>query len=35
VEIDAALVRRLLAVQHADLAGRPLSLVASGWDNAI
>ena len=35
VDIDDALVRALLAEQHADLAGLPLRLVASGWDNAI
>jgi aminoglycoside phosphotransferase (APT) family kinase protein len=35
VEIDADLVRSLLAEQHPDLADRRLSLVASGWDNVI
>jgi aminoglycoside phosphotransferase (APT) family kinase protein len=33
VEIDAALVRGLLADQHPDLAERALSEVAFGWDN--
>jgi aminoglycoside phosphotransferase (APT) family kinase protein len=35
VDIDSALVRELLAEQHADLAALPLRLVANGWDNAI
>lgn len=35
IEIDAELARRLLAAQHPDLAHLPVSLVASGWDNAI
>ena len=35
IDIDAGLVRRLLADQHPDLAGLPLSPVANGWDNAI
>lgn len=35
VEIGEGLVRRLLAEQHPDLAGEPITLVASGWDNAI
>ncbi|GAA1637288.1 aminoglycoside phosphotransferase family protein [Georgenia ruanii] len=35
VAVDTDLVRRLLAAQHADLAGPPLRLVASGWDNVI
>lgn len=33
VEIGEALVRRLLTAQHPDLAGLPIRLVASGWDN--
>lgn len=33
--VDAALVHRLLAEQHPDLAGLPLRLVANGWDNLI
>lgn len=32
--IDEALVARLLAEQHPDLAGLPLRLAATGWDNA-
>ena len=32
-EIDAGIVAGLLADQHPDLAGRPLRLVANGWDN--
>jgi aminoglycoside phosphotransferase (APT) family kinase protein len=35
IDIDDGLVRRLLADQHRDLAGLPLTLVANGWDNAI
>ncbi|MDJ0789409.1 MAG: phosphotransferase, partial [Myxococcota bacterium] len=35
VEVDAALVARLLRAQHPDLAERPLRLLASGWDNLI
>jgi aminoglycoside phosphotransferase (APT) family kinase protein len=35
VEIDAALVRGLLADQHPDLAALPLEAHAPGWDNAI
>jgi aminoglycoside phosphotransferase (APT) family kinase protein len=35
VEIDAELVAKLLTAQHPELAGRPLTLVANGWDNAI
>ena len=35
VDIDDALVRALLAEQHADLTTPPLQLVANGWDNAI
>lgn len=34
VEIDEELVRALLRAQHADLADLPLSLAATGWDNA-
>lgn len=33
VGIDVTLVRSLLAAQHPDLAERPLSIVAEGWDN--
>jgi aminoglycoside phosphotransferase (APT) family kinase protein len=35
VEISLDLVRLLLAEQHPDLAGRPLAVLASGWDNLI
>ncbi len=35
IEVTDDLVRRLLAEQHPDLADRPLSLVANGWDNVI
>lgn len=31
--IDAALVRRLLAAQHPDLADLPITELAEGWDN--
>ncbi|TMV59696.1 phosphotransferase, partial [Thioclava sp. BHET1] len=33
LEIDAALVRRLLAAQHPDLAALPLGATQEGWDN--
>ena len=35
VEIDDALVRRLLAAQHPDLAGLPLQRAGHGWDNVL
>jgi aminoglycoside phosphotransferase (APT) family kinase protein len=35
VAIDTELVHRLLAGQHPDLAGRPLTVLASGWDNVM
>ncbi|HEY8721232.1 aminoglycoside phosphotransferase family protein [Pengzhenrongella sp.] len=35
VDVTPALVRRLLAEQHPDLADLPLRTVAAGWDNAI
>jgi len=35
VDVTPALVRRLLAEQHPDLADLPLRAVAAGWDNAI
>ncbi|GAA4285771.1 aminoglycoside phosphotransferase family protein [Georgenia daeguensis] len=35
VRVDEALVRHLLAEQHADLAALPLQLVANGWDNVL
>jgi aminoglycoside phosphotransferase (APT) family kinase protein len=34
VEIDEALIRRLVGSQHPDLAGR-VRIVASGWDNVV
>ncbi|HTU73155.1 MAG TPA: aminoglycoside phosphotransferase family protein [Trebonia sp.] len=35
VEVDAGLVRELLAEQHPDLAGLPISFLAGGWDNTL
>ena len=35
VEVSAELVRELLAEQHADLAGLPLTELSSGWDNTM
>ena len=35
VDIDVALVRRLLEEQHPDLASLELELVAFGWDNVM
>jgi len=35
VEIDTALVRRLLTDQHNDLATLPIEPLASGWDNVM
>jgi hypothetical protein len=35
VDVTAELVRRLLAGQHQDLAGRPVEFLANGWDNAM
>lgn len=35
LEIDAALVRRLLEAQHPDLVHLPVRLIDSGWDNAM
>lgn len=35
VDVSPALVRRLLAEQHPDLAGLPLAPLASGWDNLM
>ncbi len=35
VDVDEALVRDLLAAQHPDLADRPLSLLAHGWDTVV
>lgn len=35
VDIDEALIRRLLREQHDDLAALPLRIVANGWDNTL
>lgn len=35
IEIDEALIRRLLRAQHADLADLPVRHAADGWDNII
>lgn len=35
VDIDLALVHRLLRDQHPDLAGLPMHLAANGWDNVM
>jgi aminoglycoside phosphotransferase (APT) family kinase protein len=35
VEVDAALVRRLLRAQHPDLADRRLRRIGTGWDNVV
>lgn len=35
IDIDVALVRRLLRAQHPDLADLPIEPIAHGWDNAI
>ena len=35
IEIGSALIGRLIAAQHPDLADLPVMAVASGWDNAI
>ncbi|UFU03135.1 aminoglycoside phosphotransferase family protein [Ruania suaedae] len=35
VHIDEDLVRRLLTDQHPELAARPLSVIAHGWDNVM
>lgn len=35
IEVTEPLVRRLLTEQFPDLAGLPLRLAASGWDNSI
>ena len=35
VAVDPDLVRRLLAAQHPDLAGREITVLANGWDNFI
>src|SRR5262245_10657390 len=33
VAVDVALVRRLLELQHRDLAAMPITPLAEGWDN--
>jgi len=35
VDVTADLVRELLADQHPDLAGLPISFLANGWDNTL
>ncbi|WIE54525.1 aminoglycoside phosphotransferase family protein [Curtobacterium sp. MCBD17_003] len=35
IDVDEALVRRLLLDQHPDLAGLPLRPLAEGWDNVV
>ncbi|MGN6407992.1 MAG: aminoglycoside phosphotransferase family protein [Curtobacterium sp.] len=35
VDVDVPLVAALLRDQHPDLAGLPLEVVASGWDNVV
>ena len=35
VDVTPALLRRLLAEQHPDLAGQPVTLLANGWDNVV
>ena len=35
VDIDEALVRRLLKEQHPQLSDLPLRLAANGWDNVM
>ncbi len=35
LEVGSALVRRLVAAQHPDLAALPVAAVANGWDNAM
>ncbi|MFE5308155.1 aminoglycoside phosphotransferase family protein [Isoptericola sp. NPDC056578] len=35
IDVDVPLTRALLAEQHPDLAGRPLEIVAHGWDNVM
>jgi aminoglycoside phosphotransferase (APT) family kinase protein len=35
IDVDADLVRALLADQHPDLADLPLEVVANGWDNVV
>ncbi len=35
VDVSPDLVRRLLAVQHPDLADHPIELMSNGWDNVM
>ena len=35
LDITPDLVRRLLEAQQPDLAGRPIELMANGWDNVV
>jgi len=35
VDVDEALLRRLLSAQHPDLAGEPVRRFAEGWDNVL
>lgn len=35
VDIDATLIRALLAEQHPDLAHEPIAMMDAGWDNAM
>lgn len=35
IDIDEALIRRLLRAQHRDLADLPLRIMESGWDNVM
>ncbi len=35
VSVSVHLVRRLLDEQHPDLAGRPVEVLANGWDNLV
>lgn len=35
MDITPALLRRLLAEQHPDLADQPVTVLANGWDNVV
>jgi aminoglycoside phosphotransferase (APT) family kinase protein len=35
IDVTVDLVRALLAAQHPDLAGLPLTVLANGWDNVV
>jgi aminoglycoside phosphotransferase (APT) family kinase protein len=35
VDVTPALLRRLLAEQHPDLADQPVAVLANGWDNVV